>query len=75
MDNNYSSLQQPKYGNHHTMKHNLINRIIELNEIAVEVFGVKLLDRDELNNLELNDLKNIKTELRIQIGFKRDRWI
>jgi len=55
------SIRKPQY----------ISTILKMNELAVDVFGIKTLEYDDLKNLTLNELKNIETELRIQLGFKR----
>jgi len=65
------TLYKHKMTNSHTAKHNLINNIIRLNEIAVKRFDIELLKKEELYDINFNDLKNIETELRIQIGIKR----
>lgn len=65
------TLYKFKMTNPHTAKHNLINNIIRLNKIAVEIFDIELLKKEELYNIKFNDLKNIEAELRIQTGSKR----
>ena len=53
-----------------TIKYKLVKHILYLNEVAIEVFGIEKLEKEELYQMKISDLKNIKTELIIQLGIK-----
>lgn len=53
------------------LKENLIHNIIGFSKTASDMFGIKLLTYNELYGKKINELRNIETELRVQIGVKR----
>ena len=69
MSSNKASLMK-KRPNLGTIKYNLIKEILYLNKSAVKIFGVEELTEDELYEMKINNLKNVKTELIVQLGIK-----
>lgn len=53
-----------------TYKYNLINKILRLNEQAIEKFGIEKLTKEELYKMNINYLKNVESELRVQLGIR-----
>ena len=56
-----------------TEKHKLIHNILRLNKIAIKTFRLKELTFEELYEMKINDLRNLETELLIQLGINKKR--
>lgn len=48
-----------------------IRTVIGQSKIAHELFGVPVRSFEELYTMKMNDLRNLESELRVQIGIKR----
>lgn len=53
------------------IKSTIIHNILKNNKIAQELFGIEKLTIEELYDMKIKDLRNVDSELRIQIGMKR----
>ena len=53
------------------VKTKLISTILKNNKTAMELFDVEELFFEDLYKMKNDDLRNVDTELRVQIGIKR----
>lgn len=49
----------------------LIGAIIKFSKLANERFGIEILTFDELNKMDVDNLKNLYTALRVQLKIPR----
>lgn len=48
-------------------KYQLIKQILKLSKLSNEFYGTELLNESELYKLKRNDLRNVLTELKVQL--------